>query len=336
MPIEIRCPKCTGKFRVPEKYAGKRVKCPKCQGTIAIPGFEGRAIEKSAPAKPRQAPAKPGQAPAKPDQKKTAAKKQPLAVKPAPEPWYLQTEQGEQYGPVSRKELEAWVAEGRIDASCQVLRDGWDQWKWAEEVFPELAEVPTESDRPAVVATDEKPHLDLDTTPPKTRVTTPLEPHGEPAKGRSDADSGEGGAVTRGTRRALKETKPWVTFLAILGFIFGGLGAVGGLITFALMALAGGLQGAVIGMTVFVGPAVALVMAYYLFSYGQRIYAYLRSEKPRDLEVALVAQKSFWKLAGIVTAAVLAFYLLAALTIFVLLQQAASSLQNLSDMPGQF
>lgn len=124
-----------------------------------------------------------------------------------------------------------------------------------------------------------------------------------------------------------------MTFLAILGFISGGLGALGGLVVFAVLALGLGLRGAMIGMAAFVGPAVSLVMAYYLFAYGQRIYVYLRSEKPRDLESALVAQKSFWKLAGIVTATLLALYVLLGLMIYMLSLQAASSLQNMVDTP---
>jgi hypothetical protein len=54
-----------------------------------------------------------------------------------------------------------------------------------------------------------------------------------------------------------------------------------------------------------------LAAAYYLFTYSQKIRAFLRGRSTRDLEVALVAQKSFWKLVGIVTAITLVLYLLA-------------------------
>ena len=55
--------------------------------------------------------------------------------------WYVQTAEGAEYGPVTRKELDAWVVEERIDVDCQLLQDGWDQWKWAEEVYPQLKSV---------------------------------------------------------------------------------------------------------------------------------------------------------------------------------------------------
>jgi hypothetical protein len=55
------------------------------------------------------------------------------------EKWYLQTEDGETYGPVVRSELDRWSQEGRITADCQVLREGTDQWQWATDLYPQLA-----------------------------------------------------------------------------------------------------------------------------------------------------------------------------------------------------
>src|SRR5262249_3848985 len=42
----------------------------------------------------------------------------------------------------------AWAKEGRLDATCQVYCNGWAEWKWAAEVYPELAAPAV----PAVVA----------------------------------------------------------------------------------------------------------------------------------------------------------------------------------------
>ena len=135
MPIEIECPRCRRKFRVPDRYAGKRVKCPECEGPIGIP-----AAGQPAPKEPvRSAEAVPEQA--GPD-------------RPTAQRWYLRTEEGQQFGPASREELDDWLAEGRIDASCQVLCEGWKQWKWADEVFPELAEDSTETQQAAVAGDD--------------------------------------------------------------------------------------------------------------------------------------------------------------------------------------
>ena len=37
MAVEIQCGKCSKRFRVADKFAGKRVKCPNCGGPIAVP-----------------------------------------------------------------------------------------------------------------------------------------------------------------------------------------------------------------------------------------------------------------------------------------------------------
>lgn len=135
MPIEIQCQQCNARFRVGEQYVGKRVKCAKCRATILVEEAEPLAAEAVEVVPEVQ----------KPATKQPAAKGPTAAKKPAAEAagdWFMQTEEGEQYGPVSKADLDAWVAEGRLDAGCQVLRDGWEQWKWAEEVFPQLSATP--------------------------------------------------------------------------------------------------------------------------------------------------------------------------------------------------
>ena len=128
MPLEISCPSCSGQFRVPDSAAGKKIRCPKCKGAIEVPGAEERGQETGdsgqavRPAPPRSKPAPPARA------------------QPKPEQWFLKTEEGDDYGPVPRDELDAWRAEGRITADCQLLREGTDQWQWAGDVYAELNE----------------------------------------------------------------------------------------------------------------------------------------------------------------------------------------------------
>jgi hypothetical protein len=122
---------------------------------------------------------------------------------------------------------------------------------------------------------------------------------------------GEEAAITPRIRRALADTKPWVTFLAILGFIVGGLGLLGMLLQLVLALRLGSMTLMLIVLLMAIGPALYLLASYYLLTYGGRIGEFLRSGSTRQLEDALVAQKSFWKLIGIVTAVVLALYLVA-------------------------
>ena len=309
MPIDIKCPKCNRKFRVADKFAGKRIKCPKCQGAIGISATDQPKAEEKTPP-PR------------------AVEKKPAKKAAAAEQWYMQTDDGEEFGPISREELDEWIAEGRINGACQVLQEGWDQWQWAEDVFPEIAESGEEEE-----AAEESP-FDGISPPASSGEINPFESPQSSGSGivtEPAAAQTTGEAVTAGSLRALRDTKPWVTFLAILGFVVGGLGALGALILLAVMTAAAGARGVVSGLAFLLGPSVSLLLSYYLFSYGQRIYVYLRSNQPRDLESALVAQKSFWKLAGIVVMVTLVLYLLFGLLIFVLLGQAATAIQS---MPG--
>jgi LSD1 subclass zinc finger protein len=122
MPIEIACTSCSKKLRVPDNAAGKRVKCPQCQTVLAVPAAGGAALTPSA-----------GKV-ASGSSKSVAG-----AGKAVVEKYHLKTEDGQTFGPVPKKELDAWFAEGRITADCQLLKDGADQWQWATDVYPQLS-----------------------------------------------------------------------------------------------------------------------------------------------------------------------------------------------------
>ncbi|NQT16981.1 MAG: hypothetical protein HQ582_29760 [Planctomycetes bacterium] len=108
--------------------------------------------------------------------------------------------------------------------------------------------------------------------------------------------------ISPGVHRALGQTRPWVVFLSILGFICGGfmaLGAVGVLIG---AAVSGEPAMLFLGPFYLIYAALYLAGSYYLLVYGLKIGSLQRTNSLGDLEAALVAQKSFWKLLGIVTA----------------------------------
>lgn len=104
MAIEVTCPNCQGRFEVPDRALGKRFKCPECQHVSSVAEVSGtRRQQESA------------------------------------ESWWAKTDDGQQYGPMPRGQLDEWVDEGRVTADWQVLRDGGDQWQWANDVYPQLA-----------------------------------------------------------------------------------------------------------------------------------------------------------------------------------------------------
>jgi len=115
--IEVNCPNCGKHLKAPENMAGKQAKCPGCQQTLRLPVMDSSA----APAATN------------PNQTKAAT-----ATTAADATWRMATPDGQEYGPVSQSELETWVADGRIDESCQLYHEGWTNWKPAAEIFPQL------------------------------------------------------------------------------------------------------------------------------------------------------------------------------------------------------
>lgn len=146
MPIDVYCESCQKKLRVPDTVAGKRIKCPKCQSVLSVPAASAAA----APTTPTVTPSAPAAAvkaasasksgaipttkPAAPVTPKSSVK---LPAQPV-EQWFVQTEDGEQYGPVTRTELDQWHTEGRLTTDTQILREGSEQWQWASDLYPDL------------------------------------------------------------------------------------------------------------------------------------------------------------------------------------------------------
>lgn len=334
MPIDIQCNKCKKRFRVPDKFGGRRVKCPNCAEAILVqagtPAEEDRG--KGQPAEKAAADSDVGSTPAvEPEQRPAAAKKpahsdssverreeqeqeqeqqQEQEQEPEPEApageedggqWYLQTDDGEQYGPVDREELEAWVAEGRIDGTCQLLCDGWDQWKWADEVFPHLAEEASTEDAPLVAAGDSGKAI------------------GPASSKRSEKTSpAEDDAPADGMERILTETRPWVFLMAMVGFGAAGLGGLFWLVVFILSAIRFAIPGILVAIVMLATSGLAGWAAFHLLVYAQHIGTYLAKSGSAQLEQALVAQRSFWRLAGILALATIAAWFVTLLLLLIL------------------
>jgi hypothetical protein len=116
MSIALQCASCQHAFHVNDQWAGKRIKCPQCQGKVEVPG----GVEPQS------------------DFMQWATGQQGHAGHDHAK-WYLQSFSGKQYGPVDRRLLDYWLRLGAISARSQVLREGDNQWRWASELYPQLA-----------------------------------------------------------------------------------------------------------------------------------------------------------------------------------------------------
>lgn len=134
--------------------------------------------------------------------------------------------------------------------------------------------------------------------------------------------SGGTGMVSDRIITALRKTRPWVLLFAILGFIsvaftlFGALGIIlgGGFLSSqeGMPSEMGGAMGGLIGMGIMmlVMAAIYFFISLYLLRYASAIKRAVTNLNSSDIEAALEAQASFWKLAGIMVLIGLVLYII--------------------------
>jgi hypothetical protein len=119
----------------------------------------------------------------------------------------------------------------------------------------------------------------------------------------------------------LRATRPWVIFLAIVGFLGSGLFGLIGLIFLAAGSVGpgGGKLPAAFGLVYIVPAAIGVFPSVGLLRYGSAIGRLVRDPCLERLVLALGQQRSFWKLVGIITAVSMALYpiLIVAMVAFV-------------------
>ena len=99
---------------------------------------------------------------------------------------------------------------------------------------------------------------------------------------------------------SLRRTRPWVRFMSMVGFVSAGLMVVIGLIGGAIGVVTQNAEAAVL----IVYPPLALLYVFpslYLFKYANRIRDFGTNGDALQLELALDAQRAFWKFVGVLT-----------------------------------
>ena len=112
MTIDVPCSGCGQKLQVGSEHAGKMARCPACGHITQVPssGGENPAVTDSTEPLPSEKPAN----------------------------WYMQTPEGQEYGPAPRGDVERWVAEGRVTADCRLKSGEAGAWQSADSFFPAL------------------------------------------------------------------------------------------------------------------------------------------------------------------------------------------------------
>ena len=123
------------------------------------------------------------------------------------------------------------------------------------------------------------------------------------------------GPVTRVMVDHLGGTRSWVRLMSVVMFVVTGLMVVGGLVFAAVSMVAprGGLgivPGVAVGLLYVVMAGLYFFPALFLSRYAGAIRELQQSRDPRFLEAALLHQKAFWRLVGIMTVCLLVLYAL--------------------------
>ncbi|HPQ41319.1 MAG TPA: DUF5362 family protein [bacterium] len=151
-------------------------------------------------------------------------------------------------------------------------------------------------------------HPNIEDTQPAYRIPeeSPSQPP-PPPPGNPFPPGGSPGAVDSRLIGALSGTKPWVRFIAVLGFIMIAFMLVMALFMLAISLFAGDTAGMniaeavavsviyVFGAILYAFPTVAL------WKYGSAINTLKANTTVDGLFTALDSQRSFWKIVGIIT-----------------------------------
>jgi len=138
----------------------------------------------------------------------------------------------------------------------------------------------------------------------------PTAPYGSTSEPYRTDDRAE---VTGAAVELLRQTKPWVTFLAVMSFLGAGFMLLGGISMVALGAVVPKSGATPIPMAAMGAGYIPFALLYVypalkLWGFSSAIGRLLASRASIDLEAALAQQKSFWKFAGITTIVMLVLY----------------------------
>ncbi len=316
--VDLRCPQCEVKLRIPQQDVHKQIRCPACRAAFRLGDSLARTGTSAAAAPPLIArltsPAAPI-ASARPEAPQVDARQElPAGAHPTDQPqWYVRTAEGEIYGPVEEDELREWIDEGRLDNQCQLLQTGWKQWQWADERFPELIFAgaddatsvgelftPSKPRRPEPEIEFDQygvPHVKQDD--PFMRVENPFHIRAAGEEEEIEEVPDEQG-LTGAIRKAISETRPYVAVMAVLAFFAGG-----GAIWYGATILSYAIELVLVplilmGASLIIGGGLTIWAAFRLWQFSREVYWFTRDESHRRLRAILEAQRSFWQLASIV------------------------------------
>ena len=227
---------------------------------------------------------------------------------------------GQQAGPVSFEEIQRLASAGQLAGSDMVWAEGMANWQPAgtvPDLMPRAAaaaagapssapvfSAPTVSISEAPAAQSQQaayPNASYDSAPAAAG------PYAQPGYAPlSYASPGQGVVmVSERGLELLRQTRPWARFISIMMLIGGALYAV-----FGVIGLVGTLAASSRGTSFLAGQMIGaalvaivyIALGTYLGKFATKIGQVVNARRSEDLDAALDAQRSFWRLSGILMA----------------------------------
>lgn len=113
---------------------------------------------------------------------------------------------------------------------------------------------------------------------------------------------------------SLRQTRPWVIFMAVLGFLNAGLLVLMGLVVMVVGSFVSApfknvpIGGVLVGLFYMILGVIPVVPSILLVRYGTSIGRFLSNPEMDGLADVVARQKSFWRFVGIATAVLVVLY----------------------------
>ncbi|MEI8376598.1 MAG: DUF4339 domain-containing protein [Planctomycetota bacterium] len=183
--------------------------------------------------------------------------------------WYYE-HASTQSGPVEESVLRTLLLTGQIDPDALVWNEGMSQWTAASQI-------------PGLVSL--------------------VRGKGRPGGGNSQPSDAE----VQSLCKAAFASQPWVLFLAITAFIYGGLCVVGGFLWSIMGARLGVPLLVSMGVSSIVSGIVSAIGGILLINYARDLSSLRYRSNCKDLEKSMQRLKTFWMFISIVLIVILAF-----------------------------
>lgn len=219
---------------------------------------------------------------------------------PSPATWYY-AYGGREQGPVDFQTLVSMFISRQLTPETEVWNQGMVQWVAASSVPGLVPANPSAAER-------------------QSNSTS--------TSSTADLKSSASDQVSETTIRILVESRPWVTFLSVMGFVYAAFMMAGGIFQLIIGARSGVFPVTSAGLMSMLMSLVIAFGSWLLVSFAGGISNLQRSRRTSTLDRALATLKTLWVYLGIILIVILTFAILMAIVIVSIAGSVAGSMPD--------